>query len=530
MEPLYQWMVGDSAASSEAPGSMVLGVGGCQEAALSPEGSAAGAPVGGELGVAVDEQRVVRVRVRGIYATALTQLILDKGFQVVQASRIIADRFGIPQLDLPADVTLKNSDEDPSEILVVGYTWAAQRVLEALREELPYSFYWVSRLPLHSTVKAVVVGVEGGRCVVEVNGVRAVLQPESQGCPAGGGEVVAGVKRPGVKPGEEPVLVPGARVIGDYAIVYETQRPRVTISEHVRGGEKRAELMSIAADYTARGLGVHWRSSSRYADAETLRNELEALARKLEEVRKNAGEGPPGVYSEGELVALIRLSSVDKATLDRLRARTTPTAPLHNSLKSNAPQLSDVVDFAEKLIPHGVGEEQLLAGILDFLADRLQAAKNTELVHAKPDGSLIKLGPAAVVNVESRGSRLVVVLERRVRSRGVYDGLGVEKEPGDRIVTEIDTGSWTLVHKYYSRDGRYKGTYININTPPEPGPDHLAYLDLEVDIVKLPTGEKRVIDLEQLEKARQEGVITEKLYQKVIEVLAEHGYSPPKAS
>jgi len=457
---------------------------------------------------------LVRVRVRGIYATALTELMLRAGFQVVQASQVIASRFGIPQLELPADVTLKHSEEEPSELVVVGYTWAVERVLGVLRRELPYSFYWVSRLPLHATVKARVIGVREGRCLASVGGVEAELVTDE--CPEPGALVVAGVVRPGVKPGEVPRLVPGPRVIGDYAILYRGEKPRVSISEHVRSREKRAELMSIAADYTSRGYSVHWRSSARGADAAQLRSHLEELARLLEETAQRAEEGDEGVYSEGETVAVIRLSRPDKERLDELRSRTTPTMPWHHSVKSTAPELGVLVDYAEKLIPHGVEGEKLLLGLLDYLAERLQQSRTVRIVHVKPSGEVITLGEATVASASREDGRLVVVLERRVRSRGVYDGLGVEKEPGDRIETVVDTGSWVVKHTYYSRSGEVKGTYYNINTPPEVTPDAIVYLDLEVDVVK--TGEgARILDVEALEEWTRLGVITEELKKRALE-------------
>jgi len=37
----------------------------------------------------------LRARVRGIYATALTKLLMEGGFEVVQQSPVIAERFGV---------------------------------------------------------------------------------------------------------------------------------------------------------------------------------------------------------------------------------------------------------------------------------------------------------------------------------------------------------------------------------------------------------------------------------------------------
>lgn len=464
-------------------------------------------------------ERIVRVRIRGIYATALTKWALEQGFQVVQPSNIIADRFGLPQLELPADVTIKDSESDRSEILVVGYTWAVKRVLEKLSMFLPFSFYWVSKLPLHSTVKAKVVGKIDGECYVEVKGVKSILVGGE--CPEKGSMVVGGIVRPGVKPGELPRVSLGARVIGDYAIIYEAERPRTTVSEHVRDPVKRAELMSLASEYTSKGLGVHWRSSSKHADADTLRRHLMELYEKLRKVKEEASEGGEGIYSDGETVALVRLSRIDKERLDRVRGEVVPTAPWHHSVKSTAPSVSIVIDYAEKLIQHNVDNHKLLAGLLDLYVEKLQQMKTIRLVHIKPDGAIVELGRARPIRVERTNKGLRITVERIVRTKGTYDGLSVEKEPGDRIVTEIDTDSWVIIHRYYSPIGEHKGTYYNINTPPEIGEEAIVYLDLEADVVKKPNGEARVVDLEKLRKIYEDKIITREMLEKALSIIDE---------
>lgn len=463
-------------------------------------------------------QHVPRVRIRGIYATALTKLLLDEGFQIVQPSRIIAERFKLPQLTLPADVTVKDSDRDPSELVVVGYVEQARVVLERLRERLGYSFYWTSKLPLHSTVKARILRLTDDKCIAEVAGVEAELLVDRGECREGE-EVIASVVRPAVKPNETPRLAPGARVIGDYAILIKSDEPRVTISEHVRSSSKRAELAAIATAYTSKGFSVHWRSSSQHADRETLEKHLNNLAAELEEVVGRAEKGEPGVYSRGELVAVVRLSSVDKEELDRVRGEVVPTIKLHHTVKSMAPSYSKIVDYAEKLMEKGVEGEKLSSTLLELMLSDITEKKRVDIVHVKPDGTILTLGKAEVKNVIFTNGRAVITLERKVRTTGVYDGLELPKEPGDTIVTEVELGSWTITHKYYDRNGQLKGTYININTPPEVGEDAIVYLDLEVDVVKKPGEKPRIIDLDKLRKAHEEGIIPEKLYRKALQVV-----------
>lgn len=51
-----------------------------------------------------------RVRIRGKYATAISKLVLDLGYTIVQASDVIISRFGINVDNSAPDVTIKDSE------------------------------------------------------------------------------------------------------------------------------------------------------------------------------------------------------------------------------------------------------------------------------------------------------------------------------------------------------------------------------------------------------------------------------------
>ncbi len=462
------------------------------------------------------QQSLIRVRIRGIYATALTKIALDEGFQIVQPSRIIAERFKLPDLKLPADVTIKTNDRDPNEVLVIGYEGKADRVLSALQRHLKYSFYWVSPLALHSTIKVLVIRRDENTCIVDAGGIEAELLATN--CRENE-QLVASVVRPGVKPYEKPRLVPGARIIGDYAIVYEAaEKPRVTVSEHVRNTAKKAELVALASIATSKGLSVHWRSSSQFADEETLRKHLEELIRSLERIKHEAEHGDAGKqYSKGELVALARLSSVDKEYLDRVRDEVTPTIRLHHSVKSNLPSFSAIVDYAEKLKQRGVSEDALVEALTDTIMEHYRQKHRIKILHIKPSAEIIELGNARLKNIYRDRDSIIMILERIIHSKGVYDGLNIEKEPGDRIITEINTKEWVIRHTYYSANGELKGVYININTPPELTEEGIMYLDLEIDVIKNPQGETQIIDQDLLDQIFRKGIITAAMYEKALE-------------
>jgi predicted RNA-binding protein associated with RNAse of E/G family len=101
-----------------------------------------------------------------------------------------------------------------------------------------------------------------------------------------------------------------------------------------------------------------------------------------------------------------------------------------------------------------------------------------------------------------------MVYERRMRSDGVYDGLGVRKEAGDVAVSRAGFSEYYIETKYYSGDGALRGTYYNVNTPVEVYPSSIRYIDLEVDVVVWTDGRAEIVDLEDLEAAASRETVT----------------------
>jgi predicted RNA-binding protein associated with RNAse of E/G family len=81
---------------------------------------------------------------------------------------------------------------------------------------------------------------------------------------------------------------------------------------------------------------------------------------------------------------------------------------------------------------------------------------------------------------------------------------------------ELDEGSWICRRCYFSASGELKGEIYNINTPVEFYPDRVRYVDLEVDVVKLPGSPARLIDQDKLEQQVKQGLVTRELAQQAL--------------
>jgi len=81
-----------------------------------------------------------RVEVRGIYATALTRLLLDRGFQVVNLSEEASERFGLETSEAEPEILVRDR-RDRQGVRVRGDAGGVESVRAALFEELEESIF-----------------------------------------------------------------------------------------------------------------------------------------------------------------------------------------------------------------------------------------------------------------------------------------------------------------------------------------------------------------------------------------------------
>ena len=192
-----------------------------------------------------------------------------------------------------------------------------------------------------------------------------------------------------------------------------------------------------------------------------------------------------------------------KRKLDEIRSSVCPTLMGHHYAKAYGPPLSTMVEEAEKKLEMGVDIDK------EGYERKVECCKlpsSVEIAHMKLNGNLILLG-----NGKVESDSWPIRITRKVISYGTYDGLGIEKEVGDVIVTEFEEASFYYKTTYYSKEGEIKGYYYNICTPVEIYKNGVRYVDLEVDIVALPSSIPQLIDEDLLDQAVEKRIISEKL-------------------
>jgi hypothetical protein len=118
------------------------------------------------------------------------------------------------------------------------------------------------------------------------------------------------------------------------------------------------------------------------------------------------------------------------------------------------------------------------------------------IVHAKPWKRTITMR-----GYVTAWDGMMLTLERQFTAGGQYDSLNVPKLAGDWGTIEVPQGGWILRRAYYRRDGELIGELFNIQQPAVIDRRGVRYVDLEVDVVRMPDGSVTVVDEDDLAAA-----------------------------
>ncbi|MEM4971730.1 MAG: DUF402 domain-containing protein, partial [Sulfolobales archaeon] len=433
-------------------------------------------------------------RVRGIYATAIAKILMERGFKPSDISEKLSRRLGA-EGEGYVDVTVKNSDDDKSLLVIVGIPGAVEEAFNALSSVLRRSLYR-GPLPLYMVFRTSATSQEAGGCYVETPiGVNGFLRDRT--CYKGE-EMVATII--GYRDDGAPIVDRGIYVVGRNMILLD--KPVQKISEHIRDPDVILELKGVSDMILRQGLGVSWRSSAARASITELLEEFEGLRKTLQSISEKARSSSklePLYIGEG--IAFIQLSPDDMEELDRIRSMVTPTAPMHHIIKTYS-EHPEVADLLDGIVASGGDPNAVRGGIRRYVLENLYRGAEVSIIHGRPFEKPHQLGRGRLrIYMEDNGKIYMGIL-RNIMGSGIYDGLGIPKERDDKAFTVAGEDMWILIHAYYASDARLKGVYVNINTRPVilyDGIIKICYLDLEIDAAITAQGLK-IVDKERFER------------------------------
>lgn len=474
------------------------------------------------------------VRVRGIYATALTRALLDAGHDVVQASPPIRRRF---DADLPSDdhdAIIETSD-DRQGVRVAGDSGAVVDVRTLLADTAVDTFDWDDPAPEGAVFDGEVQETRGNGAVVALDGdgTEGYLPFRRVEHYVDEGDALRVQVDEAAAPwsDDRPLLDTSMRVAAGLATLRRGESGVRVAGRDDADGRELAGLTDLLSTSVPDGWGLEWARDARDADMETLDAALARAvdrAADLDDALADAGDVGSADVDAPRRVAVpaagawVWFGRESRFALDVVRRDVTATMPGHHRVKAGSDAASAGVDFAEALCgdqftdaagaSDDAGDEGATNGhpVGEFpfgvVTDQFGPVEGDEvrIDHGKPSGRRIVLGRGEVVERDADGS---VTVKREMTAGGVYDALGVPREAGDTAVTKFREGRWWYPTTYRDADGDAKGTYLNVCTPVEVFPDAVRYVDLEVDVVKHADGTVERVDDDDLDAAVEAGLV-----------------------
>ena len=453
-----------------------------------------------------------RFKIRGIYATALTRILIKEGMQPTQMSNVLRERFALDDERGPYDVIIIDK-RDLQGARIQGVKGAVDQVLKCIRRYFEDSIIRRYRPQLYAIyVGRVLKDISNHGYLVDIgNGLKGVLTTNRR--LSEGEKILVGVAR--VSLNDECELTENITIVGRYARLIKGGRN--SVSNHIKDSEKRFELMTLAYSICPKGWGIRWRSSAEHASIEELMEEVNQLKEEAEKIEEDDLEEVK-LVREGEAIAEVEFPFTAKLQADESRNEVIPTIRGHHYIKAWGTEGAFIVDYAEFLLKKGLDRDELSSLTWEFLS-QFKPSKGdvVRIIHVRLRGRSTNLTPGKVI--ERNGCTFV--LRRIMKSKGKYDGLGEEKLLGDYAETMFTELGPLIIHRYYRADGTPIGEYYNLNTPVELYRSTVRYIDLEVDVIRRKDGVVTIEDVEKLREALNEGMISREVYENTLKLSEE---------
>ncbi|HMF32087.1 MAG TPA: ribonuclease E/G [Candidatus Lokiarchaeia archaeon] len=460
------------------------------------------------------------VKIRGIYSTALTELMISNQFSITQPSNYLRDRFPeVNFLNIDPDIIIEDTP-DAEGIFVHSRTRLAEiskfpittfNFPELITNKCDYA--------VDAIYKAKVIRNNPQKGISFVQ-----LRPQQAEGKILFDAILDGVHYPGryffvqVSMPEAGNLLP--KVITNLTfsgknIVFVLKNPqKVLISKKIGDKARRNDLFELGKTLELGEWGLIMRTEAQYASNDEIVEEYEELKPQVEKlVRAMKDQKEVGIVQQRYFSTIFQFSLETKERLDEIRNKIVPTVSKHHSFKASGrggTNFDELVNFAEFMVTEDAEmKEKVEHSLFQYFFSAFTPGTNLNIEHQKLSGQKLMLSPGTIETVEVLPEGQVKVnVKRKFRTNyGTYDGLEAPKQEGDYATAEYISGADNTKTQYFRESGEVIGTYYNLNSPVEFIENGLWYIDYELDVVEDANGERKLIDEEAFQKFIDDGVI-----------------------
>jgi hypothetical protein len=468
---------------------------------------------------------MIALRIRGLYAAALTQLFHPHDdWEIVQPSEDVRACINSDwRMDSP-DVDIDDTPDEQGQrhtLRITGPAEAAGAILAHLQH---HCFDVITRQE-RSEVGALYMGILGivsrvrRQAMVYLGEDRVGILPlryEDQDMRVGSYLPVR-IEATTHENTNRPQLSKSLTIPGQYAVL--TAARVVRLSKQITDEAQRERLQQLGEAQSTDGWGIIWRTAAQHAADDVLVAEIQRLAVEAQDLQERLQNVTAiGRVRGGELTTYVYMSGQAKATCDTLRAQILPTLPGHHKYKARGDVYGATVDALEKELPAIVLSSRTanLSVLASINALQQPIEPTLRVLRRAPDGRMLNQGDAQRTADDINAGWVEV--RKELHNKGHYPrGLQIPQTEGDYAVTRFHEGGWHYITRYYSPDNTWQGDYAGLTTPIAIFSDHIHLADLHVAVLRSQAQEPEVVGINILERLHEQGIVTKALVDKVRE-------------
>ena len=291
----------------------------------------------------------MKVKVRGIYSTAISKLLLDEKISVTQPAEAIKKALKIDDESKP-DVVIEDT-ETKEGVYIYGNN--VEEVIEVMKKRLKTSVFYREEIGkiycgiiknTDQKSKSIIISLPNDEeGVLDLKSFWGYVKPGSKLL----------VQSKGTYDGKI-MLSTQLRIFGDNIIIIKNGFTKM--SKGIHSNEGKTKLYDIAKGLNLKEWGILWVQGAEDKDENVLKEELEALQKKEAEINEKFNNcNEPTILYEGMNKYFILFSKEDKSELDKIRKEVMPTIINHHKLKSAGYTI--LTDFAESMLDKYSDEE-----------------------------------------------------------------------------------------------------------------------------------------------------------------------------
>ena len=454
------------------------------------------------------------VRVRGIYATALTELFLDAGWTVVDASPPIQRRFDA-EFDAGGHAVTVETTGDRQGVGIAGNADAVATAADLVDDIGRDTCSWIDPAPVGAVFDGRLSDTHGRGATVDLGATTGYLPFDAVDDHIETEDTVRVQVRESTPPWRDDRRRLGGELQATSALVTlfpEDGAPSVDSHDEAAARELlgMTDLLDVEPP---EGWRARWHHAATEASMDDLRAALETAVERAEQFADGIGDEnssePPTELQQPRAGRWCWFGRESRVALDEIRREVTETMVGHHRIKAGSDAASAGVDFVESICGEAAADGEFpFSVVADIFGPSV--GDEIDIGHGKPDGRLISLGTGSVTERDEESITVV----RELSGGGSYDGLDVPRSAGDTATTTFTEGRWWYPTVYRDSDEDLIGTYVNVCTPVECFPDTVRYIDLHVDVLKHPDGTVERVDDDELDAAVDDGRVSEPLAEK----------------